>query len=136
MLKFGKLVDLEKLEKMGVNRAADEFREKIQRLDKKHAEEMNQWDLKIRETKQAYLQVLSENTRLLENMTSIRDKVRNMEQLYQEQQAEEEYMVQKERFAQDNAMDKLELQKTVNDQRMEIYHLQAEINDLLRKTTV
>lgn len=35
MLKFGRIVDLEKLEKMGINRNADEFREKMAKEDSK-----------------------------------------------------------------------------------------------------
>ena len=39
MLKFGRLVDLEKLEKIGINRSADEFREKMAREESKRLKE-------------------------------------------------------------------------------------------------
>lgn len=40
MLKFGRLVDLEKLEKIGINRNAEEFREKMAREDAKKLQEV------------------------------------------------------------------------------------------------
>ncbi|KAJ3110144.1 Cilia- and flagella-associated protein 44 [Phlyctochytrium bullatum] len=40
MLKFGKIIDLEKLERMGVNKNADELREKLQKEDNKRSKEV------------------------------------------------------------------------------------------------
>lgn len=40
MLKFGHIIDLEKLERMGVNRNADELREKLAKEDAKRLKEV------------------------------------------------------------------------------------------------
>jgi hypothetical protein len=48
MLKFGKLVDLEKLEKLGVNKAADELKEKIHKDDWKRIRELAELDVIIK----------------------------------------------------------------------------------------
>jgi hypothetical protein len=42
MLKFGKVIDLEKLERMGVNKNADELREKIQKEDQRREKELEE----------------------------------------------------------------------------------------------
>lgn len=40
MLKFGKVIDLEKLEKMGVNKIADDLKEKLQKDELKRMKEL------------------------------------------------------------------------------------------------
>ena len=45
MLKFGQMIDLEKLERMGINRNADEIREKIQKEDNRRIKELQQWEV-------------------------------------------------------------------------------------------
>lgn len=45
MLKFGQIVDLEKLEKLGVNKAADELKEKLSRDDRQRLREVADMDV-------------------------------------------------------------------------------------------
>jgi alpha-amylase/alpha-mannosidase (GH57 family) len=45
LLKFGQIIDLEKLERLGINRNADELREKIQKEDQKRLHELEEWDV-------------------------------------------------------------------------------------------
>jgi hypothetical protein len=45
MLKFGQIIDLEKLERMGINKAADELRDKLQKEDVKRSKELEKYDV-------------------------------------------------------------------------------------------
>ena len=45
MLKFGRLVDLEKLETISVNRVAEELKVKLQDENTKNSKEIREWDV-------------------------------------------------------------------------------------------
>ena len=45
MLKFGRLVDLEKLETVSVNRGAEELKEKLRLQEDKNLNELRYWDV-------------------------------------------------------------------------------------------
>ena len=45
MLKFGRLVDLEKLETVTVNRTLEELKEKLRQQESKSATEIAKWDV-------------------------------------------------------------------------------------------
>ena len=45
MLKFGRLVDLEKLETVSVNRVAEELKEKLREQETSNLKEINNWDV-------------------------------------------------------------------------------------------
>jgi len=47
MLKFGQIIDLEKLERMGVNKNAEELKEKLNKNENKYANELNEWHVSI-----------------------------------------------------------------------------------------
>ena len=47
MLKFGRLVDLEKLETVSVNRVAEELKEKLREQEARTAKEIVDWDVRI-----------------------------------------------------------------------------------------
>ena len=46
--KFGRIVDLEKLETITVNRAIEELKEKLRMTEIQCSEEINEWDVSIR----------------------------------------------------------------------------------------
>ncbi|KAJ3275132.1 Cilia- and flagella-associated protein 44 [Terramyces sp. JEL0728] len=76
MLKFGQIVDLEKLERLSVNKTADELKEKLQKEDLKRLKESAEFDHKIREEKEKLIDVIRENTLKLESMVDLqRQKV-------------------------------------------------------------
>jgi len=47
MLKFGQIIDLEKLERMGVNKNAEELKEKLNKNENKYSIELSNWDVSI-----------------------------------------------------------------------------------------
>lgn len=52
MLKFGRLVDLEKLETVSVNRTVEELKEKLRQQEVKAAKDVAKWDVSNRIKKQ------------------------------------------------------------------------------------
>lgn len=47
MLKFGRLVDLEKLETVSVNRVAEELKEKLREQEANNLKEIREWDVSL-----------------------------------------------------------------------------------------
>ncbi len=45
MLKFGRTIDLERLEKLGFNKTADELRDKLMREDSKRTRQLDAWEV-------------------------------------------------------------------------------------------
>jgi hypothetical protein len=46
MLKFGRLVDLERLENVTVNRTAEELKERLRQQELQNANELAKWEVK------------------------------------------------------------------------------------------
>ena len=55
MLKFGRLVDLEKLETVTVNRTVEELKEKLRQQESKSAAEMAKWNVSFSEERGTFL---------------------------------------------------------------------------------
>jgi prefoldin subunit 5 len=79
MLKFGQIIDLEKLERMGINRGADELREKLQKEDMKRQRDLEQWDSRINKLKEELTDVTRKNTYLLETLVSLTESKQQLE---------------------------------------------------------
>ena len=47
-LKFGRIVDLEKLESVGVNRTVEELKERLRINEGDNAEELRKWDVSLK----------------------------------------------------------------------------------------
>ncbi|KAJ3195546.1 Cilia- and flagella-associated protein 44 [Irineochytrium annulatum] len=131
MLKFGKIIDLEKLERMGVNRNADELREKLQKEDSKRTKEVSALENKINHLKEGLTDVTKENTILLENLVTLTQSQQALEEALNSSQSSvtAEYSgLQKK--------DILEGQKLVHlvqQQSAEIDELKREIEVLIKK---
>lgn len=48
MLKFGRLVDFERLENVSVNRSAEELKERLRHQESQNARELTKWDVSLR----------------------------------------------------------------------------------------
>ncbi|KAI9208942.1 uncharacterized protein BJ171DRAFT_171848 [Polychytrium aggregatum] len=79
MLKFGQTIDLEKLERMGVNRSADELREKLQKEDNIRSKELGDWDLRIGHLKETLTDVTKDNTTRLEHLVGLSESRQQLE---------------------------------------------------------
>lgn len=79
MLKFGRVVDLERLEKLGLNKAADEMRDKLNKEDQQRNKQLQTWDNQIMELREEYNNILIRNTELLEGLVEKRKARKQME---------------------------------------------------------
>eukprot|EP00976_Prorocentrum_cordatum_P071208 1180232-Prorocentrum_minimum.AAC.2 len=50
MLKFGQLIDLSVLDRMGSNKGADDLRESLKKQELQHAMELEEWNRKIEQS--------------------------------------------------------------------------------------
>ncbi|KAJ3128012.1 Cilia- and flagella-associated protein 44 [Nowakowskiella sp. JEL0407] len=130
-LKFGQIVDLEKLERMGVNKNADELREKLQKEDEKRARELEMWTNKINKLKEEVTEVTKENTANLENLVELMEQKRRLEESLNLSQSSvtTEYSGPKKK----DMLEHSKLISLVNSQAEEIRVLRAEIETLIRK---
>ncbi|XP_064651335.1 cilia- and flagella-associated protein 44-like isoform X2 [Lineus longissimus] len=71
LLKFGRIVDLEKLETVTVNRQLEELKEKLRQSETECAAEMVLWEEKIERRKDRITDLIRENTNRLEQLNML-----------------------------------------------------------------
>lgn len=86
MLKFGRLVDLEKLESVTVNRTVEELKEKLRQQESKSAAEIAKWNSKIDSFKGKVTQLTRENTQRLDTFTVLLQEKKELEQMLNSRQ--------------------------------------------------
>ncbi|KAI9333809.1 hypothetical protein BDR26DRAFT_805717, partial [Obelidium mucronatum] len=131
LLKFGQTIDLEKLERMGINRSADELREKLTREDNKRLKELESCDREIKHLKDNLTDMTRQNTVLLENLVNLTEAHHTLEEALNLSQAtvNAEYSgLQKKDILERNKLISL-----VQTQANEIDGLKKEIELLIRK---
>ncbi|XP_057301359.1 cilia- and flagella-associated protein 44-like isoform X2 [Hydractinia symbiolongicarpus] len=79
MLKFGRLVDLEKLETVSVNRVAEELKEKLRDQEKRNAKDIAGWDKKIDGLQTELTKLIRENTKRLDTYTIFHQEKKQLE---------------------------------------------------------
>jgi chromosome segregation ATPase len=133
MLKFGQLVDLEKLEKLGSNKAADELRDKIHKDDVRRSREVAELERQIKEQKNQLMQVMQQNTLNLERIVSLQEQKqfleKNLNQSQRSVNAEISGPPEKE------VEEREKLIQLVQNQAQQIETIKAEIENLIRKPT-
>ena len=131
MLKFGRTIDLEKLEKLGVNRNAEELKEKITREEAKRSAELAQWDSKIARLKEDLTSVTKENTVRLQALGDLVENRKKLEDTlnYNQATVTAEYSGPQKK----DVVERDKLIKLVQNQSGEIEELKNEIEFLIRK---
>ncbi|KAL0027158.1 hypothetical protein WJX79_011044 [Trebouxia sp. C0005] len=74
MLKFGQIIDLDLLDKVGSAKGVEELRVQLKQQEAAHTQELAQWDAQIRARNDELTQLTSENTRCL---TAVADYTRS-----------------------------------------------------------
>jgi len=131
MLKFGQIIDLEKLERMGVNKNAEELKEKLNKNENKYANELNEWNKKVQMNKEQLTAVTIENTKKMNTYLDLKKLYNKLEKNLTTAQTTLTTV-----YNDEDKKDKLEHEKLtnlVNDQRNEIEELKREIEILIRK---
>ncbi|KAJ3223187.1 Cilia- and flagella-associated protein 44 [Clydaea vesicula] len=131
MLKFGKVIDLEKLERMGVNKNAEELREKLLREDQKRLKELKLAEVQISLRKEKLTELIKDNTERLENKVSLTEQNKRLEDSLNTSQCSvtAEYNGPQKK----DIIEKERLIKLVQLQSAEIEELKMEIELHIRK---
>ncbi|KAJ3351821.1 Cilia- and flagella-associated protein 44, partial [Kappamyces sp. JEL0680] len=133
MLKFGQIVDLEKLEKLGVNKAADDLKEKLQREDQQRQREVAEYEGRIKKEKEQYMAAVKCNTEYLETIIDLQKQKKSLEGALNLSQT----VITSELSgpSQKDTTEKEKLIVLVQNQAMQIEAIKAEIENLIRKPT-
>ncbi|KAH6585557.1 hypothetical protein BASA50_001166 [Batrachochytrium salamandrivorans] len=132
LLKFGKVVDLEKLERLGVNKTADELREKLQREGIRRLKEEQKYISKLDHLKERLTEVTKENTIKLETLVQLKEQRCHLEDTLNTSQSSVNV-----EYSGPNKKDIVERNKLiqlVQSQSQKIDALKHEIEQLIRKS--
>lgn len=131
MLKFGQEVDLEVLEKMSVDKQAEDLREQLKKLESKNTAELKAWQKKIEEAAAELAGVTKQNTEKLERVAELTAAQHRLEKELNGTQSRIEVEVgpSKEKMK----AEREQLVSLVKLQAREMEALKAEINMLRRK---
>ncbi|KAJ3023852.1 Cilia- and flagella-associated protein 44 [Thoreauomyces humboldtii] len=131
MLKFGQTIDLEKLERMGVNKNADELREKLAKEDSKRLKEVESLQVEVIKLREELTDVTKENTVRLERLVDLTDTKQTLEEGLNAAQLSvtAEYSGPQHR----EIVERQHLISLVQTQAQEIDDLKREIEMLIRK---
>ncbi|XP_048254045.1 cilia- and flagella-associated protein 44-like isoform X2 [Haliotis rufescens] len=129
--KFGRIVDLEKLETVTVNRSIEELKEKCHITEIQCAEELCQWDKLIAEKRSRITDLIRDNTNRLEQLNMLMMEKKDLEASLDSRQKNlgEEYTGQRKA----DLNEKQRLIQLVQLQAQEIDALKEEIMLLSRK---
>ena len=72
-------VDLDVLDKIGSNKAAEEMRAELRRQEKNHEKELAKWDAKINKKTEELTELTAENTESLRRIAEIGEKKKSLE---------------------------------------------------------
>ncbi|XP_067037270.1 cilia- and flagella-associated protein 44-like isoform X2 [Acropora muricata] len=86
MLKFGRLVDLEKLETVTVNRTLEELKEKLRQQESKSAAEIAKWNSKVDSYKSTVTKLTRQNTQRLDTYTVLLQEKKELEHMLNSRQ--------------------------------------------------
>eukprot|EP00002_Diphylleia_rotans_P014287 TRINITY_DN2784_c0_g1_i6.p1 TRINITY_DN2784_c0_g1~~TRINITY_DN2784_c0_g1_i6.p1 ORF type:complete len:1834 (-),score=489.32 TRINITY_DN2784_c0_g1_i6:186-5687(-) len=131
MLKFGQAINLEMIEKMSVNKTADEMKERIRKEERERLIELEQWQQTINTAKDELMQSTQRNTAKLHKLAELSQTQQRLEATLNQTQntvaAEYNTLTKKE------GQDRKHLVEIIQRQQQEIEALRAEINMLGHK---
>ncbi|KXS17487.1 hypothetical protein M427DRAFT_68328 [Gonapodya prolifera JEL478] len=133
MLKFGREVDLERLERLGVNKTADEMRDKMEREEKERFAEVATLEARIQQMKEELTNVTKENTSRLERLLALKEQQNSLEESLGASQSNVTNNYSSPNGPASRNNDMAQLQTVTSAQMKQIDALKEEINTLSRK---
>jgi len=133
MLKFGQLVDLDKLEKMADNKQADVLKAKVRATENSQQRELTDLDNSIKGAQREYAEATRENTIRLQRLADLTDQQHTLEMALNSTQGQLSAAEDTSRSAGMDEEEKQRLVQLVRLQEREINALKAEINLLRMK---
>ena len=132
LLKFGQLIDLDLLDKMGVNKTTEDLKENLMRQEKQFIQDLAQWNKKIESAKRDLADLTQENTNFLNKLAELTSSQRQIDLKLTR--------TQNELFTNPAAQRKKEIAardhliEVINSQAQQIDALKQEINLLRHKS--
>ncbi|KAJ3375840.1 Cilia- and flagella-associated protein 44 [Allomyces arbusculus] len=133
MLKFGRIVDLEKLERMGMNKAAEDLRQQLAAKEKQYTAKLEKWEKKIAALKKELTASIVTNT---ERLNTIYDLTQRKKRIESALDAEQESVTAE--FSGPAKQDVIERERLLDTIRVQAEHIEAlkrELADMMRKPT-
>jgi len=128
LLKFGQIIDLERIESVGVNKAAEDLRDRIKKVEVTQEQALQGWQGKLKDAKHSLKDATEHSTKSLNTVASLFERQHALEaSLNQKQSAvppKDAGVERKERTS---------LVQLVKIQAKEVEALKLEINMLRRK---
>jgi len=78
-LKFGRIVDLEELEQVTVNRQVEELKEKLRTTEIECSDDLKRWEERIRKRKDKITDLIRENTNRVETLNMMQTEKRDLQ---------------------------------------------------------
>lgn len=131
MLKFGQIIDLDMLDRMGANRGAEDMKANLRRQEEAHAQELRQLDSRIKQANAELSRMTAENTDCLNRVASLTSRKKDLDDQLASTQTTLFTDTAAARRKEIRERDRLV--QLVNAQAKSIDALKAEINMLRRK---
>jgi len=128
MLKFGQIIDLERIESVGVNKAAEDLEAKIRKVEASQEAALQQLHEKLKQTKMELKRATDESTTSLNTVASLFERQHALETSLNSKQAQ---VAPKD--AGNERKERTSLVQLVKIQAKEVEALKLEINMLRRK---
>ncbi|MEM8709793.1 MAG: amidohydrolase family protein [Planctomycetota bacterium] len=131
MLKFGQLIDLDVLDRMGANKNAEDMKANLVRQEEAHAAELRQWDRRIEQANLELSRMTAENTECLTRVATLTRRQKELET--QLASAQTTLFTDSAAARRKEIRERDRLVQLVNAQAKSIDALKAEIQMLRRK---
>jgi len=131
MLKFGQLIDLEMLDRVGSNKGAEELKEQLAKQEAVFAAETKKWNAKLAQSQAELTNLTAENTACLNAVAELTDTQKQLEGVLNSTQGA--LFTDPAAARRREIAERDHLVQVVNSQAKEIEGLKAEINVLRRK---
>ena len=132
MLKFGQIIDLNILEKVGVDEGASELRSKLKSLEQTSVHKVNEWDAKIEEGKNELARITEQNTRWLDKVAKLTKAQYDLEDTLNNT-TKNVHVADSSPLDDQSDLERRQLLELVQLQEREIDGLKAEVHLLRRK---
>ena len=131
MLKFGQIIDLDMLDRMGANRGAEDMKANLRRQEEAHAQELRQLDSRIKQATAELSRLTAENTDCLNRVASLTSRKKDLDD--QLASAQTTLFTDTAAARRKEIRERDRLVQLVNAQAKSIDALKAEIHMLRRK---
>ena len=123
LLKFGQLIDLDLLDKMGVNKTTEDLKENLLGQEKQFIRDIAQWNKKIEQAKRELAEYTQENTNYLNSLAELTASQRQLDLKL--------HSTQNELFTNPAAQRKKEI--AARDHLIDVINMQAQQIDALKQ---